>query len=79
MVQIVYLDETQLRLKLSRYGCELVRAWGDGTEIWRTGWDWIFTLTPELNNETKNYECVMVDRQIAKFVVPADFLDAIRH
>lgn len=47
MTAVRFLTRNELEQRLAAYRCQYVRTFPDGTELWQTGWNEPFVLTPE--------------------------------
>jgi|HubBroStandDraft_2_1064218.scaffolds.fasta_scaffold11849_6 hypothetical protein len=47
MIAVRFFSKADVEKLLKPYGCTLRRTLPDGTEVWATGWNEVFTLSPE--------------------------------
>jgi hypothetical protein len=47
MIAVRFFARSDVERILAPYGCECAKTLPDGTELWVTGWNEYFTLSPE--------------------------------
>lgn len=47
MVSAIRFSRAELERRLAPYKCKLIAEFGDGIELWETGWHEPFTLYPD--------------------------------
>jgi hypothetical protein len=71
MTAVRALSRADLEQRLASYGCRFLRKLDDGTELWQTGWNEPFSLTPEPDGTYDEWQYFqLVARVIARTMPP---------
>lgn len=73
MIAVRLISPQELAKRLAPYKVEKIKVFADGTELWRTGWNAPFTLTPEADGRYDDWSYFKLVHEVIARTIPDDW------